>query len=79
MRLDTVRIKAKDLPCDVFLFLPEQNRFFFVDDLEVHEKSTILFFEPEADPDTWQSLKVPNDQEFDVVAKYEVNSGNLFS
>ena len=79
MRLYTQRIKAKDLPCDVFVFLPKENRFFFIDNIDVLEKTVLLFFEPDADPATWQQLKVGIEEEFDVVSHYEVNAENLFS
>ncbi len=45
MRLQTKKVKAKDVPTAVFIFLPKEKRFFFVDDYEHIGNKVILIFE----------------------------------
>ena len=45
MTFDVVPVPAKHLPLDVFIFLENENRFFWVDDIDVLEDSVRLYFE----------------------------------
>jgi len=59
MRLQTEKIYAKDIPDDCFLFLPKTNTFYFVDYAEIDGNNVNLWFEPDADPDTWRCITLP--------------------
>jgi len=45
MRLDHVKVKAKDLECDCLIYLPKEKRFFWIDDIEYAEDKITLIFE----------------------------------
>jgi len=45
MRLDHVKVKAKDLECDCLIYLPKEKRFFWVDNIDVEEDRVTLIFE----------------------------------
>jgi len=45
MRLAHQIVKAKDLEPDCFIYLPDEKRFFWVDDIDYDGKKVIFYFE----------------------------------
>lgn len=45
MRIELQKVKAKDCPVDVFVYLKSCRKFIYVDDVNVGEKTTELIFE----------------------------------
>jgi len=76
MRFDVVPVPAKHLPLDVFIFLENENRFFWVDDIDVLEDSVRLYFEKDIKEteDTYtlddNFIDLPFDEKVYVVAEY---------
>ena len=79
MKLSTQIIQAEDLPVDVFIYLPDENRFFFIDDIDIIGDEVWIFSEflteSGIDPEI---LVVEFDTTFRVVNNYNVNNDNLF-
>lgn len=79
MRLETIKIKAEDCPMDVFVYIPEKKRFFFVDNKDIEDTYTTLYFEPDGNPDTWTSLEFENDEIIECILHYQVNKDIFYS
>ena len=45
MRLDTIEVMAKNCPMDVFVYLPKEKRFMFIDDKDIFKDKVVLYFE----------------------------------
>ena len=73
MRLETRVIQAEDCPVDVFVFMPKQNRFFFVDHIDIGERYTTLYFEPTADPSDWVDIRFRNEEKIKIISYYSIN------
>lgn len=43
MRLETKTLKAKEVPVDCFIYVPEEGMFFWVDDFD-HEDNYVTFY-----------------------------------
>lgn len=77
MTLRTREILAKDLPVDVFVYLPAEKRFFFIDDLDVEEDSVTLYFEANGPLDE-EIIELPLNKKCRVVEQYTVSPETLF-
>jgi hypothetical protein len=78
MLIKTVKIKAENLPDDVFIFLPKENKFFFTDFVEYGDKYVVAHFEPDSNPENWVHKRFKNDADLIIVSDYEVNENNLY-
>jgi hypothetical protein len=75
MRLNHIETKAKHLIVDVFIFLEEENRFYFIDDIEKFDEYVILYFEPSFSEEI--ELKLENDEPVKIISEYEINTKML--
>ncbi len=75
MRLNMISVKAKDVPNDVFIYLPDEKLFFFVDDKEVFDNHTTFYHEIDITEDGLKEIDhtVDNDEMISVVYEYVVN------
>lgn len=70
MRLDTIEIMAKNCPMDVFVYLPKEKMFFFVDDKDVDSDGVTLYFEETMDKHFAYTCK--KNTKLTIVSKYQV-------
>ena len=49
MRLDTIEVMAKNCPMDVFVYIPKEKRFMFIDDKDIFKDKVVLYFEETMD------------------------------
>lgn len=75
MRLPTMRLKASQVPQDTFVYLEDEHRFFFVDDMSVDEEEVTFFFEEDVDESgiVEYSKTVPVNQKMLVVSYYNID------
>jgi len=76
MRLHTIEVMAQDLTHSVFVYIPKQKRFFFVDDFDVEEEFTTLYFEEDINEKgkiIESEIKFKNTEMLRVVSQYNIN------
>lgn len=78
MRLQTISIEAKDVPVDTFIFIPKENRFFFVDDKDHVGKKIIFYFEIDVEEEIKETTYIVNQNKMiEVVSYYTINKDNF--
>jgi len=79
MRVELIKVAAKLVPVDTFVYLPEKNLFFFVDDTVVEEDEVTFISEigvTEKGLITQGIIFKPED-EVSILATYRVNKTAL--
>ena len=77
MRLDTIEVLAKDLPVDVFLFLPTKKAFFFIDNIDVTDSGQIQVIFEETHS-RWHIIEYPPNERCLIVSQYNVSPSTIF-
>lgn len=79
MRVELIKVAAKLVPVDTFIYLPEKNLFFFVDDSIIEEKEVTFISEvgiTEKGLITQGIIFKPED-EVSILATYQVDKTSL--
>jgi len=79
MRVELIKVAAKLVPVDTFVYLPEKNLFFFVDDTVVEEDEVTFISEIGVDKKglITQELVYKPEDEVSILATYRVNKTAL--
>lgn len=79
MRLSTIKIPAKNLIVDVFIFLEGEGRFIFVDDLDICDNQVTVFFEEGIGEEGLdeQVFTFDKDEPVIIVSQYTINEEDL--
>lgn len=70
MRIQMMEVPAKELVEDVFIYLPIEQRFIFVDDIDHTDGDVIVYFEPDFDDEI--AFRFDEDEMIQVVSEYNI-------
>jgi len=80
MTTELIKITAEDIPTGVFVYLEDEMRFFFVDDVDIEEDEVTLYHEQGIDKKTGlieDSVTFAIDEQVPVLAKYHVTPATV--
>ena len=61
---------AKNCPMDVFVYLPKEKRFMFIDDKDIFKNEVVLYFEET--PNNHYEYSCKKNTKLTIVSKYQV-------
>ena len=71
-------VKAEEVQRAVLIFLPKENSFFFVNNIELVDNNVTVWFEPDGNPENWVRMKFNNNEELIIVSNFGIIRNNLF-
>jgi len=67
MAIEHYKIKAKDIPVDTFIYIHGDGVFFYVDDKDILEDTTLFYFEVGIDETGLNEFKMEFDNEEELI------------